>query len=661
MSKGLVNYPVFVLTLVSILAIGYLSLYLLERIHSSITMNNAREKQVVEAEYILRNNSVFIKLSNNNVDYLYQITLFSNNTLKIYKLHKQRGLYGPLVLTNNTVEVLVINPITRSIVDYLLLRSIDEEIDVSIDEKQPPSITLYLDKPGFNYLESINGSSVFYRLKPVSYTRNILLDRNKIYRVVGDSIVYNETTIPNILLNTSIVEPSTVDQRLYELVNKYGYIVERREYLLNLYSYINTYLDSRTIYYSRLVTSNQMYFSQVVDLSSVVYNKDVLINTSIFYRVNQVVIRDIYGYTYVADISLKIWLLINSSFRILLGSIRFNTNEYPVAVMYNYSYVNNGSYNLRLLVEYGVNITQSLLGPAYFTINYLVHGGFENKLFIKSYLYDKLTVDLGYYSVVYRPLLNNTIVDLDITCFLNNSGVFYVFNNYSTNRFSTNYNGSTSIYVIDWTKPSAILTTPLYVDIIGINNSRYYVVNTTAYENTYGVYMLGDNSYGVLLFNPAIHTGDNYVVFKHSYETTLLITEDRVHLTYGNNYSTYNSIRDIYGFIVVSKVQYRYPLICIDNKYGLFINIRIEYIDNSMEIAAFGGNSCVYVKNTIIAKLRVITRNSVVGKYLFSTRSSVLLVISSNEIYYSHYVRDVFILNNRFKLYLVNNSFYILI
>lgn len=663
MFKGLVNYPVFILTLVSILAISYLSLHLLEKIHSSIVSNSVYEKQLDKPEYVLENNELYIKLVSNSIDHLIQISLFLNNTLKIHRLSRIGSIYGPIILTNDTAEVLIIHPFDKTIVDHIVIGDIEREVAASIEEYLPPSINIYLGKQGLNYLESINKSSIFYRLKSISYTRSILINKNRVYRVSSSDVVINETDIPLILLNTSIIKPDTLDQRLNQLIDTYGYVIEYRKYLLNLYSYSNIYLSSRTIYYSRLITTNPQCFTYTLSLNNIVFDQDVLINTSVFNKVNQVIVRDIYGYTYVANITMKFWLVINSSFRIFLGIVRFNTNELPSVVLNNYSFTDSGLYNPKILIEYEVYVLQPVFGPVYFTINHVIYGGFENKLFIKTYLYDKLSVDLGYSIFNYRPIVNNTIVEFNVTCFQNTSGLFFILNNkYVSNYFSTQYNGLNNVYIVDWIKPNALLITPIYIDIIGISNSKHYVLNTSVLDKTHGVYIIGDYSTGVLLFNPFIYLDSEYIVFRSSSEIVLLITKNRVVLVEKSSYSFHSVIKDIHGFLVVEKNEYYYPIICISNPYGLTISLNLRYINSSVDTFRLNNSSCVFIENTVLSRIEISVVNSFIGKYIYSfTSDSILFIHDYSKLYSIRNLFEIYILNHKFKLCLLDNGFYILI
>ncbi|MEM1741358.1 MAG: hypothetical protein QXX35_02250 [Desulfurococcaceae archaeon] len=662
MFKGLTNYPVFILTLVSLLAISYLSIYVLEKIHNAIINNNINV-DTVKLEYVIRDSGVYVKINDSQVNYLYQIVLFQNNSLKIRRLDRLGDVYGPLLLTIDTAEIFLIHPSRKTILDYLVTGSIRDKIVVGLDKYLPPSIAIYLNEKSIDYLKTINGSNKFYRLKPVTYTRSFLIDKDRIYTITENDMVINETSIPLILLNETTIDPNTVDQRFKLLINNYGYVVENREYVLNLYSYMNRYLSSRNIYFSRLITTNPQYLTYTLSLENIVFNQDVFVNTSVFNRVNQVIIRDIYGYTYSANITMKIWLKLSDKYRIFLGSIDFNTDILPSIVLNNCSFIDSGSYRAELFIEYVVKLLQNPIGPTYFTISQTFYGGFEDRIYIKSYVYDKLAIDLGEFNLIYKPMFNNTIVELNITGFQNTTGVFYIVNDeFVSSNFSTNYSGLNNVFVIDWVKPSSLLITPIHVDVLSIDDSKYYLLNSSSFVKTYGVYIINSYPKATLLFNPAIYLDNEYISLRNISEVNILIAKNKVVIVRNNSYGEYSFIRNMYGLIVVEEIEYQYPLICMYNSYGLIFSIRIEYIDGFIDSFVLNNDSCLFIENNILSKVELVFLNNFSGKYVYSVNNdSILLIYDNNRFYSLELLNEIFVLNNVFKLVRIENGFYILI
>jgi len=179
---------------------------------------------------------------------------------------------------------------------------------------------------------------------------------------------------------------------------------------------------------------------------------------------------------------------------------------------------------------------------------------------------------------------------------------------------------------------------------------------------TYGVYIINSYSKATLLFNPAIYLDNEYISLRNISEVNILIAKNKVVIVRNNSYGEYSFIRNMYGLIVVEEVEYRYPLICMYNSYGLIFSIHIEYVDGSIDSFVLNNDSCLFIENNILSKVELVFLNNFSGKYVYSVNSnSILLIYDNNRFYSLELLNEIFVLNNVFKLVRIENGFYILI
>ena len=167
--KALTNYPVFILTLISLLAISYVSLAILDKMieleNNEQNPGNSISKYFVK--YYVINGSLYLETYPSVKGYVYELILYANNTHQYIKLSYENGLFGPLLIPENMSKIILLTRGDKTeLLDILYLRKIPSTVTINLKEYLPPSLTLDLDMGKLSYVESFNGMNWFYKLTP---------------------------------------------------------------------------------------------------------------------------------------------------------------------------------------------------------------------------------------------------------------------------------------------------------------------------------------------------------------------------------------------------------------------------------------------------------------------------------------------------------------
>jgi len=638
--KGLANYPVFILTLVSLIAISYLSLTLLNKFaetRNTILYNSGLEKPGMSVSYRVVDSKLYVKVAQCSSGELYEVVVFSNKTSIEVKLNYTNGVYGPLYLPEDSEYVFLVERCDSKtrVLDLLKIEEVPDKLVIALDKYMPPSLALNLSSGYLTYLESLNKKSWFYELKPYTYEETLSVEYGNVY-VVDETGTHITGEAPSayVIRNESVAYNTPLDTVFYELVNTYGHVIEVRRYVLNIHERGARYLNPVLVTIYKPITSSTTIIEQRLEIDSLSLLEETLANTSIAVDILGLSIRDIYGNTYAATINLQLYLEFSRGSelqRILLIDTTFTTDSVPYSLnSLNYTRLNPGSYGVALLVKYTVTLRQAVSRQTYFTASHLAYGGFTSYGYARLYAYDKLSVLLSNATLEYAPVLNKTSVILAIRGVLVNNTAHYVINEaYYADSFTVEYTGLEDILVTDYVEPSSQLMLAPHIELFSrVGSAKAYLINATSTHKLYGLYFTEPWIEVVLKYYPVIKTREEYVVLNTSESVYLLNTTSGYVAVSCGEVRTLTSVKSIYGFIAVSEVGYENPLLLIDNG-ELKGQVVVKYVDGVEEIYVLSNGSRVYsLRNRILAGLILEFENSVESRLLVSVTSKVPVALA---------------------------------
>jgi len=642
--KGLANYPVFILTVVSLIAISYLSLTLLNKLaetSNTIPYSSGSEKQLgASVSYRVVDGKLYVKAMQCSSGEVYEVVVLSNKTSIEVKLNYTSGVYGPLYLPEDSEYVFLVERCSGKtrILDALKIVEVPDKLVITLDKYMPPSLALNLGRGSLAYLESLNKKSWFYELKPYTYEETLSVEYGKAY-VVNETGTYVTGEVPSVYVvrNESVAYNTPLDTIFYELVNTYGDVIEVRRYVLNIYERGARYLNPVLVTVYKPVTSNVTIIEQRFGIDSLSLVEETLANTSIAANILGVAVRDIYGNTYAATISLQVYLEFSKGselWRVLLINTTFTTGNVPSTLRsLNYTRLDPGGYDVALLVKYTIVLRQAVFQQPYFTASLLVYGGFTSYSYAKLYAYDKLRVLLSNTTLEYTPVLNKSSVVLAIRGVLVNGSIRYIINEaYYADSFTVEYTGLEDILVVDYVKPSSQLMLAPHIELSQrAGSAKVYLINATSMHKLYGLYFTESWIEVVLKYYPVIKTRGEYVVLNTSENVYLLNTTSGYVAVFSGEVHALTSVTGIYGFIVVGAVGYENPLLLVDSG-ELKGHVVVKYVDGVERVYVLSNGSSVYsLRNTILASLVLVLENSVESRLLVSITGKVPVALATGS------------------------------
>ncbi len=664
--RGLTNYPVLILTIISLIAISHLSLTILEKLYSLENNQQDLTNIMPRIEYLLDRNSIFLHVSPPIFPYISEIIIFSDGSSVSYRLKQFNGLYGPLILPFNAKKIIIIgNGDKPWLLDVLLFKEVDESVNFSINRYLPPSLEIDFKGEQLILLNSLNASNYFIILKPITYEKQISITRNNTYLVKNGHVLVNKGVNKEFLIhNTTLSNNIDVEERFVSLLKTYGEIIEHRKYLLNIYKYRDLILDPTIVSVSGKIASNPTHIRYVLQLGQIKLDDEVLIRVCINVSFGQVEVRDLYGNTYLAKVVVKALLYltsINSKYDLYLGRTVLHTGSYSsITVTFrNYTYLKSNIYTIDLILDYLVYIEQAIPFSAYFVSNQLIYGGYDNYVYFKSFTYDALKIITDNEILYYKPIGDNTIVNITIHGIIDNDGSKYIINNeVRTKYYTILYTGDNDIYVEDYVKPHSLLYMPLFIEIyINTGTERFKMYLIKRFSNNtllYGFYILGNKIDLILKFFPAIIAKTNYILFNDEKLTFvyLLMTFNETYIVWDDNVVRLPRINEIHGFVSYMETKYEYPLLLINNSLGLHGIVSVKYIDNRSEYYNITyAEKVYYLDNNLIKGIDFVFYNFMKGKLLVSTIHDSIIAFTTGT--------NVFSVINIEELRLEDNMFYI--
>jgi len=642
--RGLVNYPVAILSIISILTITYLSISILNRLESYIDIiNNMGGDTGFKPIYVLKDNNVYVQLDRIGDVELYEFIKYSNGTQTAILLPRNGNLYGPMVISRDIDSIILAVFKDRVEIIDILVREDVENITLTSKRIYPPSILLNIDNNGMVYLKSLNGNFKYYMLKPIQYYWLQDLPVNKTVRFINNSFIIEDVQPQPVLLRSfNASESSSIDLELYSLINYYGNVIEYRRYVLNKYLLYTSSLNPFILSLFEYLAGNQATFNRRIYIGKLNTSRDLIVESKIVFNVNRAEVIDRNGGVYIANISVSVKLLlsnVNTSV-VDLGSKNFTSINTPIILEFNgENTVANGFYDVYLDVNITVQLLQVAPRTRYFVFSTTIYGGFNNYEYIHGYGFDylKIILDNTYYT--YIPTSNQTIIELVVEGFTVNNTVYYIYNNTVKSRvFNTYYSGSNYIHVVDYVKPALIVITPRHVKLDIVDTTvKLYILSSDYNTVLYGIYTYLDSVRVKATLYPYIKSSSQYIVFEDKdldLEVYILDLNSVVAVYYNNTlYNLENVVID--GFILVDHLEYKYPIMLVNNTYCLNVDLEIKYIDGFREYYSIIDQVSIYtLRNMFISEFKIILRNNPEYTVFTSLMNNVSIIVScSNEKY----------------------------
>jgi len=611
--RSITNYPIFILTIVSLLTISYLTISMLREIGSA--RNNDMEQNYMVNNKHLRywaiNNQLYLECIDCND--LVEI-IVSNKSIEQFMLKRNNTYYGPLVVPEESSDIYIVMVGEKPLVlDHLIIYKGLENMRLNISKILPPSISLKpLDKDIIEIVESYAKPYKFYILKPVSMKHQVVVEENKTYRLEGNSLVeVNQSIRPVTIYNGSFSPENDLEQWFRINLEQYGELYEYRRYFLNLYLESMVAKNPTYVYTTRIVTVPNPMITVEIPLTNIVLNKSVLLNTSIVDQHLPIYIRDIYGNTYKAYVEASYTLLIDNGTsveRIGLGRKSFYSNSSQTIYLTNHVFMISGNYSFKLETRYTLTILFPRYYPLYISISRYIYGGEPNYVMFSSYTYDDLLITLDNTSTTYRPIRNETCVELTLYKNIYNPQIMVVVGNNTYIVYSLNisYNGLNPVEVIDIVKPKNIIYLKTYGDLEATReDTRIYLLNKTSDTACYGIYYQGSwNTLNVIIY-PAIVSNNSIYVVKYNGYIYLLDNTTHITLYYNNTIHVFGIEASLYSFQVYGMYGYEYPTMNLDDQLNATYLVNITYADGFKEIILFNGSGYTLIHNMIIREVSI--------------------------------------------------------
>lgn len=671
--KGLTNYPVLVLTIISLLAISYLSLSIMDKIYE-LKEYDLRRKDVSKINYVIIQNRLFLEIQPSIYDNIDEIVIYSNGTTILYHLNKIDRRYGPIIVSRDIDKIILIgyyndNP---TLLDILIVRKVDKTIDFNINRYLPPSLEINFVDTGYILINSINKKYVFYVLKPVEYEKQFLLNKNQTYIIDNDDIIVNTGVYKDkFLINkTFLSHYIEFEKRLENLLNYYGEVIEYRNYTLLIYEDKDFVLNPRFKSISEEITSYPENIVVSFPIEQLVIDDNVLVKIRINCSISQIELRDIYGNTYIAYVELKTWLYIYDTMyqlveKIYLGNVSSYTGQLQgLEISFsNYTYMDQGEYIAELVFNYTVYPLNVIRPNTYFILTKQVYGGFNNYIYLKTYTYNELIISLQNNTIRYRPVENMSVINISIHGISGFSLTKYIINEeFIVEQYNITYTGSEEVFVEDYVKPCSLIYVPVFIELYSSSDNikLYRIMEFQNHTILYGIYILNNTASIMIKYNPVIILEDRYIVFNQSnYNIYILNIPGETQIVWKRDSMFVENISAIYGFIVYKEVSYEYPILLLNNVLGINISITIEYIDGEIIGYEHIWSQEIYcLENKIIKEINITLYNYLNGEILSSIfNNSLFFVNEGKSCYKISSIEEISVFSEKlYKIYLDNGE-----
>ncbi|MEM1918919.1 MAG: hypothetical protein QXP72_02750 [Desulfurococcaceae archaeon] len=605
--KGLSSYPVFLLTIVSILSISVIALRTIEAANEfNLARNKGTWSFSPRVNYVQIGDRVFIDIPKGVFNKVYEIILFQNNSSFIRELPYNNGLYGPITLHINASSIYIIGVVFKNnvvepyLIDILVIEEKTGSINYVSKTTYPPALRIVTsDEFSIDSVQYLYGFNKFYELIPVTTFRTDVLENGYFYELrEKDLLKHNFSPRPvhifSGLLDASIVN---ITSRLRGLVDTYGSISEYA--LFNLTSRFAGTVTRQPV---RIIFDARIAYDRVELTIPVKIAANMVVNDSLMdialRHVFNISVKDIYGNEYSSYVTAIFTLRFTNrgAYRdFYLGNASVVNPRTPYSVCLNSTIVvDSGVYDIYLLVNYWIQVInpppELPIYPYFFVIqgDQFTHGGFDNNVFAKIHVIDKLKIILDNETLLYYPISNHTLIRVSINGSLHSGYIVSVENrSFVTNNLIIEFSGK-YVYVEDYAIPTLSLRIPIYVDTEVLEEVMFYIVNDTFNDSLLICFYTLNSLVRVrFVFKPVVISDSQYIIIScDTCRVYLLNLTIGLKLYVMRNDSSIQVDLPVntrfYNFVVVHSVVFDEPLLIVENKIPNYsISVRIVFYNST--------------------------------------------------------------------------------
>ncbi len=633
--KGLTNYPVFLLTMISLIAISMLTLNILNQEYRLTLNNNDTD---VYIEYTVMDNELYI---HTNAEPPITAILLGNDTNKTIILDKiSTNYYGPIPLSQNYTRIILLGNKNNEpvLLDILEKKQVIDKIEKKLDVILPPSISIELTSGEYDLVNQLPGTNTYYKLQPFTTVKYVYLTVNNTYMIHSNGSITDTGVRPKPYKLTG----ETHDNNLSKVVNEYSrtYGNISLEINITLYNYMETTYTMNTQVYMLLNDSINLpvIITKTIQLDKIVVDEPRILYIRIKHYTQSISLIDDKGKQYTPYTIIKEGIILVDDESNIIAS---NITTRDISSTISDSYIINGIFivdrNITpiIYIKYYVSTQQPIQGNTYtasvFTI---VESGYSEGVYAEKLIPDKLVVETINNTHVFYAVTNNTLIRLTIhseqqyytdIVVINDETITDVENITLYKLINTSIVYRVVIYpsIITYTTPNIELKTLDETSIL------YHLDNYTI-----GLYSTNDEIALKESVYPYINSTSIQLVIRSSeYPVDIIINNTCTVIIYGKNIYYTKTRIEIYNMLVMSETHYNTPMVYVIDEISAIINFTIIYIDNTTE-SLITNNTGIYQLgyNKIIRRINLHVELSRTNATIYySYRTNTVIIVSSNH------------------------------
>ncbi len=638
-NKALTSYPVFLLTLASIITLTILTIHLVDTTIQTIQDTIEEINNEPWITYRKINNQIY--LETNAQPPVNETIKTINTTTTIILRQINQNLYGPLKLPRSKSIIIITGyyhdkPV---IIDALTTLPGPLNIKESVKGLWPPSILVDMGENTIQPILQTNPNKTYIVLKPVITTTKHYITNNTLYKttIYGDLEKTNTSKWIS-LGNITIPEENITNVARKEALN-YGRIKLSVKIPLKL-----TLEKTYSIIPKQIVPYNEsskplIILKATIDLGEIAINNTRTLHVALNMQCLSIIVRDLTGRQYRTNTTfesvLTAYSVVNGTFSkvyMLRKNIGSNTTG---LFKIQKAFTANNTLHLSLQIRLLIKVIQPILAPRLISSATIhVEPGYSSSVYLKQYIPDKLVLNSNNSSLSLIPL-NNEVLNTHIYHELGMKWFLVVVNN------SRTYNLSSLIY--NPVEPINLTYNLLVYPSTIVENTTNTVIKTRRWSliyplpEGYGIYYKGRDNILIITTYPLIVINNSLRKIIRSSNVNVIIinnnnTNKELYITESNNYEFFNGKNiEYYNFAVIQTIGYRKPVIIINNSMNQSMNIIIKYIDGSKQILEVADSGIINNKPIIeiILVIQGYGNNTIM---YFPARSNTIIIYNRGNL-----------------------------
>ncbi len=609
-SKGLTSYPIFLLTLASIIALTMLTLHL---------MNTAVEEVRREADspnifikYAIVNNSVYIQTT---ADPPINETIVANSGAFTITLNQVGQYYGPLLLPNYESMIAITGYADGQprIIDVLKSMPGPKIIMAKINELFPPSLIINTSTLSIQQISQSNPNTTYYVMKPLITSRKLRVNNNTSYTIneYGD---IEETGTSKWVNLGQVPGDNNLSATTWRYIESYGRIKLKAKIplTLKLEQEYTRNTELRAAYNSS--TTPPVIVGVNIPIGTINTSEWKTIHLSLIIGFQSLSLFDRYGNRYKFDAKmetlLKALVSTNNTSHIIYSSIKDIGGNTSGQLNLRKAFITNAETELSLYIKFTITPTENpITTPLMGTVSILIKPGYNNEVYAEQYKPDMIKLILSNREKFYVVPLQQQVVNASITgslaentltLWLNNT-VMKVLEAIYDPVYNTSISYELQVYpsiIISNTTNTFITASPrileykissgigLYInqESTDIEITTYPLIRYT-FLNYTGEYVIRDPESSVIMVNKS---GSLTLYIENTRDSFLVEADDA----------------SLYNLLISEDLKIRKPVVILEGHTGLQFNITVTFVDNTSELYTSEGGT-ILVENKPIKMVEI--------------------------------------------------------